>query len=213
MMAHAFAKIEVRAGAVRNHTGLDAELRMPRRPWAMPRHAAAVRVVVLATVVLAAMAMTPGARLAADTACLEEPEAGAPLGEHWYYHFDQQKNRKCWHLGTPATFFQPSASRRSDRSSFSLSAAFTPFLRQMRNAFRQPEPHEHAAGEPRIVQSDPTRLLTIDDVARQPEFQFPEERAETRPVLFLNAEQRRALYEEYMKWEALQRDAARAPAP
>jgi hypothetical protein len=174
-----------------------------------------MRVGLLTTVVLLATVMAPGARLAAaDSACLAEPEHEATPGEHWYYHFDQQRNRKCWHLGdAPATFFQPPASRRSERASFSLNSAFAPFLRQMRNAFRQPEPHEHPAGEPRIVQSDATKLLTIDDITRQPEFQFPEERAETRPSLFLNAEQRRALYDEYVKWEALQRDAVRSPAP
>lgn len=167
----------------------------------MPRHATVSAVLVAVLAALPAVAAAPGVRDAATTesACLEAPERDAPQGEHWYYHYDQQKNRKCWHIGAAGPT--------------SLSSVFVPFLRGVRNMFRKPmPPHEHLVAEPRIVQSDATRLLTIDDIARQPE--FPEERAETRPVLFLNSDQRRALYDEYVKWEALQRNGpASAAAP
>jgi hypothetical protein len=162
--------------------------------------------------ILIALGLT--GRAAAQGVCLEQPGRDAGLGEHWYYHYDRQKTRKCWHLG-PGAAATAAPVPRTDRPrapSLSLNAVFAPFVRQMRNMFRQPMPHEAAAGEPRIVQSDATRPITIDDIAQQPE--FPEERAETRPVLSLTAVQRRALYDEYLKWEALERSpTGSAPVP
>ena len=156
-------------------------------------------------------ALDPAGRAAAQTACVEQPGREAPPGAHWHYHYDRQKNRRCWHLVSGAAAAAAPAPRPR-APSFSLSAVFAPFVRGMRNLFRQPMPHEAAAGEPRIVQSDATRPLTIDDIARRPE--FPEERAETRPVLSLTAVQRRALYDEYLKWEARERSpTGSAPVP
>jgi hypothetical protein len=159
------------------------------------------------------MALGASGRAAAESLCVEQPGQDAPHGEHWYYHYDSQRNRKCWHLGSviAAAAVPPPRSERPRAASSSVNAVFAPFLEELRNLFRQPMPHEPAAGEPRIVQSDATRLLTIDDIAQQPE--FPEERAEPRPVLLLTATQRKALYEEYLKWEALRRSDAGTPAP
>jgi hypothetical protein len=157
------------------------------------------------------MGLDAAGRAAAQSPCLEQPGREAPPGEHWHYHYDRQKNRKCWHLGAGAAATAAPAPRPR-APSLSLNAVFAPFVRGMRNLFRQPMPHEAAAGEPRIVQSDATRPLTIDDIARQPG--FPEERAETRPVLSLTAVQRKALYDEYLKWEARERSpAGSAPVP
>src|SRR5262249_50401157 len=90
-----------------------------------------------------------------------------------------------------------------------------PLVRGFKRLFRQPMPHEAAAGEPRIVQSDATKPLTIEDIAQPAE--FPEERAEARPVTSITASQRKALVEEYLKWEELQRNTSgrggAAPAP
>src|SRR5579871_1899652 len=33
----------------------------------------------------------------AEIACIAQPTRDAPQGEHWYYHFDREKNQKCWH--------------------------------------------------------------------------------------------------------------------
>jgi hypothetical protein len=157
-------------------------------------------------------------RAVADSACIEQPARDAPSGEHWYYHFDREKNRKCWHLGAVVAAVRESpASPRVERTHTAgpaLNSVFGPLFRGIRNLFRQPMPHEAAAGEPRIVQSDATRPLTIEDIA-QPQAEFPEERAETRPVSSFTPSQRKALFEEYLKWEELQR-ASRgggAPAP
>lgn len=32
--------------------------------------------------------------------CLSAPNSPAPAGEHWYYHIDRAKQRKCWYLRT-----------------------------------------------------------------------------------------------------------------
>ena len=157
-------------------------------------------------------------RAAADSACIEQPDRDAPSGEHWYYHFDRDKNRTCWHLGAVVAVGRespaPLRTERTHTAGPTLNSVFGPLFRGIRHLFRQPMPHEAAAGEPRIVQSDATRPLTIEDIA-QPQAEFPEERAETRPTSFLTPSQRKALFEEYLKWEELQRASrgGRALAP
>lgn len=161
-------------------------------------------------------------RAFADGACLEQPDRAAPLGEHWYYHFDREKNRKCWHLGTVAAVAHEAPAPRTERArtvTSALNSLFGPLFRELRSLLRQPMHHEADAGEPRIVQSDATKPLTIEDIA-QPRPDIPEERAETRPAASLTAAQRRALFEAYLKWEESQRNAdgggsgsSGAPAP
>jgi hypothetical protein len=74
-------------------------------------------------------------------------------------------------------------------------------------------PHEAVAGEPRIIQSDATKPLTIEDIAQQQQPDFPEERPEPRHLAPLTAAQRKALFEEYLKWEELQRALGKTGVP
>ncbi len=153
-------------------------------------------------------------RAAADSACIDQPNRDAPPGAHWYYHSDREKNRKCWHLGPAAAVARdvaPLPRAEPVRAAASpLNLVFGPLFRDLRRLFRQPMPHEPVAGEPRIVQSDATRPLTIEDIAQQPE--FPEERAEARPAPSLTAAQRRALFEDYLRWEEQRHGRGAAPA-
>jgi hypothetical protein len=164
------------------------------------------------------MTVGPRDRAVADAACIEQPDRDAPFGEHWYYHFDREKNRKCWHRGPALVVHEFPALPRIERTTRSFSTTLNSMLGQaargIRNFFHQPMSHEPAAGEPRIVQSDATKPLTIEDIARQPD--FPEERAEPRPASSLTLAQRKALFEDFLKWEQLQRTTgggiAMAPA-
>lgn len=177
-----------------------------------------VHVVTVSAVFFASLpvlvATGPASRAVADSGCVEQPDRDAPFGEHWYYHFDRQKNRKCWHRGPIAVVHELPTLARTERTR-SFSVTFNAMLgqaaRNLRNFFRQPMPHEPAAGEPRIVQIDATRPLTIEDIAQPAE--FPEERAEPRPMTSLTLAQRRALYEEYLKWEEAQRANGGAAQP
>jgi hypothetical protein len=163
------------------------------------------------------MTVGPRGRAVADSACIEQPDRDAPFGEHWYYHFDREKNRKCWHRGPAFVMHDFPMLPRVERTTRSFSSTLNSMLGQaargIRNFFRQPMSHEAAAGEPRIVQSDATKPLTIEDIAQQPE--FPEERAEPRLASSLTLAQRKALFDEFLKWEQLQHTsgggAARSP--
>lgn len=151
-------------------------------------------------------------RALADSICIELPDRDAPQGEHWYYHFDRAKSQKCWHLGPAAPVVHellPPRTERTRSAGATFNSVFGPLIRDIRRLFRQPMPHDAVAGEPRIVQSDATKPLTIEDIA-QPQGEFPEERAETRPASSLTAAQRKALFEEYLKWEELQRAGGNA---
>jgi len=170
----------------------------------------------------ASIAVGSKGRAFAESACLEQPDRATPLGEHWYYHFDREKNRKCWHLGTVVGVAHEPSAQRTERTHTvpsALNSLFGPLVRELRSLLRQPMRHDAAADEPRIVQSDATKPLTIEDIA-QPQPDIPEERAEMRPPKSLTPAQRRALFEAYLKWQELQRnpgsggaDNSDAPAP
>ncbi len=55
----------------------------------------------------------------AEENCLAAPNAPAPGGSHWYFHFDRAKNRKCWHLRAQGDSSEPAnvATRPADQSS------------------------------------------------------------------------------------------------
>lgn len=38
--------------------------------------------------------------------CLAAPNARAPSGQHWYYHFDRVNRRRCWYLHSPMPLAQ-----------------------------------------------------------------------------------------------------------
>jgi hypothetical protein len=146
-------------------------------------------------------------RALADSSCVQQPGRDARYGEHWYFHFDREKNRKCWHRGPTTAAAQEAPLPRAERThtlAATLNSVFSPLFKEFRHIFRRPMPHEAVAGEPRIIQSDANQPLTIEDIA-QPQPDLPEERAEVRPATPLTLTQRRALYEEYLKWEGAQR--------
>lgn len=169
----------------------------------VPGTALAVCTIFLSIVLL----LGASGRAAAD-GCLEGPNRTAPFGEKWYYRSDRDKNRKCWHLGPGAPFAILPPLPRTERA---VNSAVAPLVRGLGSLFRAPMPHEAVAGEPRIVQSDATKPLTIEDIAAQ-RSEFPEERGETPPSSAFTPAQRKALFEEYLKWEQEQRGAVRTRA-
>jgi hypothetical protein len=180
---------------------------------AMHVHAFVSTVFIVSLSILGSAAMK--GRAFAESACLDQPDRGAPQGVHWYFHLDREKNRKCWHLGPvaagPVYEAPPPRVERTRTLGSSVEAAFADLFKGIRNLFRRPMQHEAQAGEPRIIQSDATKPLTIEDIAAQPQPELPEDRAEVRPASTgnltgnLTSAQRKALYEEYLRWEELQR--------
>jgi len=205
---HGFAKIEARFYPIliRYETlesSKKSSPRLPRRTMTMAMYVHAVISRLFFVCLLGSILLGSKGRALAEGACLEQPGPGASQGEHWFYHFDRGKSRKCWHLGTVAAVAHELPAPRTERTrtvGSALNSVFGPLVRELRNWFRQPMPHEVVAGEPRIVQSDATRPLTIEDIA-QPQPDLPEERAETRPAASLTPAQKQALFEAYLKWE------------
>lgn len=52
-----------------------------------------------ALLALLALAATSASRATRAEDCLAGPNAQAPQGSHWYYHFDRATHRKCWYIG------------------------------------------------------------------------------------------------------------------
>lgn len=155
-------------------------------------------------------------RVSADSECVEYPDRESAQGGHWYYHYDREKNRKCWHLEAIAPRTRdvalPQADQKDTVTTPTISSVLSSLFRGWLVAPAGSTPPVAAAGEPRIIQSDPTKLLTIEDIA-QPQPDIPEERAEPRQVTRLTRAQRRALFEEYLKWEELRRNLGNTGAP
>src|SRR5262249_7473731 len=145
---------------------------------------------------------TDGRVLAAG--CIDQPSREPVQGAHWYYHYDREKNRKCWHLEDTET--RIAAPRIKDQPETVAGPTFTSvFFGLFRGGPAAPAPQDTTLGEPRIIQSDPTKPLKIEDIAQhQPD--IPEERAEERYVTPLSPAQRKALFEEYLRWEEIQRN-------
>jgi hypothetical protein len=168
-------------------------------------HASVSAVFFVSMSILIVVGSKGGAR--ADSLCIQQPGRDARYGEHWYFHYDREKNRKCWHRASAAAAAQEAPLPRAERTrtlAATLNSVFSPLFRELRHLFREPMRHEAVAGEPRIIQSDANQPLTIEDIA-QPQLDLPEERAETRSAPPLTLAQRRALYEEYLKWQEGQR--------
>ena len=59
--------------------------------------------------------------------CLAAPTRDPPEGRHWYYHFDQAKNQKCWRLGEAGLPILPQPTgpiaNRAGREQLALSRA------------------------------------------------------------------------------------------
>jgi hypothetical protein len=160
-----------------------------------------------------------GGRVLAGNECAEQPDREPSQGAHWYYHYDREKDRKCWHLDVAvarAPEAMPSLKDQSDTavaSAPTIGSVFSVLFGAGAAASSVSMPQDTVAGEPRIIQSDPTKPLKIEDIAQQ-QPSIPEERAEQRYITPLNAAQRAALFQEYLRWDEIQRNLgapARAP--
>jgi hypothetical protein len=184
----------------------------------MPRHVCPVVPAVFIVCISAFITLGINDRVLAGSECIEQPNREPAQGAHWYYHYDREKNRKCWHLDAAATTMREAAPPRKDQTD---PAAPTPTIGSVFSTLfgagppppSTSTPQDAASGEPRIIQSNPTKPLKIEDIAqRQPD--IPEEHAEQRYVTPLSPAQRRTLFQEYLRWEEIQRNlgaSARSP--
>ena len=165
----------------------------------VPSH---VHSVALATCIL--IILGGGSRVVAGSDCVEQPNQEPVQGAHWYYHYDREKNRKCWHLEAVEMRVPESPQKDQSGAPMTIGSVFTSLFRApaIVPLTSAPEP---AAGEPRIIQSNPTKPLKLDDIAQQ-QPDLPEERAEPRYVTPLTPAQRKALFEEYLRWVEIQRN-------
>jgi len=184
----------------------------------MPGHVCSV---ISMVVILIFAPITPGIndRVLAGSECAEQPDREPSQGAHWYYHYDREKNRKCWHLNVAVARTQEAAPSQQGQSASltvaepTIGSVFSALFGGSANAPSGPMLQDTVAGEPRIIQSDSTRPLKIEDIAQQ-QPNIPEERAEQRYITPLSAAQRSALFQEYLRWEEIQRNLgvpARAP--
>jgi hypothetical protein len=184
------------------------ESRMPRRFHPI---VSAVGVVFTSTLMVPSM----NGRVFAGGDCIEQPNREPALGAHCYYHFDRAKNRKCWYLGTSATKMREAAPPQEPSDAVaapSITSVFSSLFGGWPTVAPPAAPEDSTAGEPRIIQSNPTKPLRLEDIAQQ-QPDIPEERAEPRYATPLNAAQRRALFQEYLRWNEIQRNLGDRQAP
>ena len=181
----------------------------------MPRGVTPIVSAVVVIFITALIVLGTNDLVLAGSECIEQPNREPAEGAHWYFHYDREKNRKCWHLEAAATKLREAArpAEQSDAASTSpFSSAFSSLLRGLTTATPTVAPQEPVVGEPRIIQSNPTKPLKLEDIAQQLT-DIPEERAEPRYTPPLNAAHRRALFEDYLRWDEIQRNLGTVGAP
>ena len=179
----------------------------------MPRHVYPIVSAVFIVFIFALVALGTNGRVFAGSECIEQPNREPAEGGHWYYHYDREKNRKCWRLDAGPTRTPEAAPPQKDQSEAVAAPAPTigsVFSTLFRGRPSTSMPQDATAGEPRIIQSNPTKPLKIEDIAQQ-QPDIPEERPEGRYVTPLSPAQRKALFQEYLRWEEIQRNLG-APA-
>src|SRR5262249_51768958 len=83
---------------------------MSRRIPSPMRSIAFVAAALIAWSVSVAPAISESADGSADQ-CLAKPNSPAPAGQHWYYHTDSAKQRKCWYTRATDQSVQPAAAK------------------------------------------------------------------------------------------------------
>jgi hypothetical protein len=121
----------------------------------------------VAVSLLAAFALSAHRAALGDT-CLTEPNRENAQGGHWYYRVDRVNHRKCWYVrkleiggqqtGSPQEVSsEPIAQPTSSSWSSWLTAAWS---RLISTETQQ----ESTKSGTRMIQTDPTAVLTIDDI-------------------------------------------------
>jgi hypothetical protein len=70
----------------------------------------------------------PIASASADDNCASAPGAAAPAGQHWYYHIDRVKQRKCWYLHATMPLPNHAAAKHRAAPAEPVAAAASPQL-------------------------------------------------------------------------------------
>jgi hypothetical protein len=180
----------------------------------MPRRVNPIVSAVVVMLVFALITLGISGRVFAGGECMEQPDREATQGVRWYYHYDREKGRKCWHPGTAATRpreVAPSQERSDAVATPTIASVFSSLFK----GWPTPPPTSaplNTIGEPRIIQSNPTKPLRLDDIAQQ-QPDIPEERADPRYTPPLNSAQRILLFQEYVRWEEIQRNLGTVGPP
>lgn len=102
----------------------------------------------LAPVLLAATSVATSDVSGAAEGCVVKPSGPAPQGQHWFYRFDREAKRPCWHLGSGVARLALQGARSKsavDRSNSSAAeASATPALPPQ----SQPAPAQETAAMP-----------------------------------------------------------------
>ena len=105
----------------------------------------------LAPVLLAATSVATSDVSGAAEGCVVKPSGPAPQGQHWFYRFDREAKRPCWHLGSGAARLALQGARPKsavDRSNASAAeASATPTLPPQ----SQPAPAQESAAMPGVT--------------------------------------------------------------
>src|SRR5215831_4190098 len=127
----------------------------------MPRHV--YPVVSAGAVIFVSAAVTLGTNggVLAGSECIEQPGREPTQGARWHYHYDREKNRKCWHLEAATTKTREAVPPLKDLSNVvapppTISSAFSTLFRGVPTGLFTSTPQDATAGEPRIIQSSRT---------------------------------------------------------
>jgi hypothetical protein len=187
-----------------------AEGILAQRGMRMPRIAMPDYLTHLRGLVTAALLLLGNSAVHAAEDCLADPKLGATQGAHWYYLTNHATHRKCWYLARPGTDRARAETAAAQAAPNAAPAAPAPSaVQQLVNALTgNSESNEPKPSDPNTTPAQPPGVHSpkaTNATARPRHATRGVNRATEHPAT-LDRTQRDALFRDFLRWKAQQKD-------
>ena len=170
----------------------------------MPRIAMLDYLIHSRALVAAALLLLGNSAVHAADDCLAEPKPGATQGGHWYYLTNPTTQRKCWYLARPGADHARVDTREAQAASSAAPAAPSP-VQQLVNALTGNS--ENKDQKPADANTtEPARGAKPTNAAERPRHATRQVSRPTGHPTVLDQAQREALFRDFLRWQAQQKD-------
>ena len=174
----------------------------------MPRIAMPDYLMHLRGLVTTALLLLGNSAVHAD--CLADPKPGATQGGHWYYLTNPTTHRKCWYLARPGTDRARAETAGAPAAPNAAPAAPAPSaVQQLVNALTgSSESNEPKPSDPNATPAQPPGVHSpkATNATERPRHAPHRVNRATEHPASLDRTQRDALFRDFLRWKAQQKD-------
>jgi hypothetical protein len=182
-----------------------AEGILVKRGIRMPRIAMPDYLMHLRGLVATAVLMLGNNAVYAAEDCRNEPKPGATQGGHWYYLTNHTTHRKCWYLARPGTDRTRAETAGAQAPSAAPAAAAPSAVQQLVNALTgNAENNEPKPSDPNATPAEPG--VHSPKATERPRRATRRVNRATEHPTTLDQRQRDALFRDFLRWKAQQKD-------